>query len=226
MWRTGVLISAGAATVLSGCGSGATSTSDQRHVTPLVPNGALVAGRSYTEWGLADARWREGLPTTTAAPRGECITSGQSSPVWLLDGDEERGKSITRRCTVPRGDFIVSRGPGWACSTTEFRKPTSDAELERCARRDWAHKPPAYRVTFDGVLIQPPGLLLVTPQYTVLLPPRDTLVHDHGNRHSREVTYGYVMILRPLTPGHHTLVQYQKYPHQLAQTITNDINVG
>jgi hypothetical protein len=170
-------------------------------------------------WRLAQHRLHASSTDST------CLTAGQSGRVWFLDGNEPL-QSISRACTIPRGDYLLHVGPGWGCGSIEFSRPVSDVELERCARFDWSHAGITYAVELDGATLKPPGFLVATPQFAARFPVHDSLVlRAHSHTSGREVFYGYVMILRPLAPGHHRLVSTEHWRGEPTLTVTYVLTV-
>jgi hypothetical protein len=203
------------ASLTAGCGSNGVVPA----LAPLVPLGSAVRGRSYSEWDVAEVKWRFGLALNHATPTaGMCISAGQPSHVWFLEGDYAV-KSATRACVVPPERYVVVAGPGWVCSNLEFSHPTSAAGLERCARDDWSRKPPRYSLFLDGRKLKPSGFLVATPEFAFTMPRTDNALDTpgpgraiHGKTSGYAVSYGLTAILRPLAPGRHVLVREEQYP--------------
>ena len=168
-----------------------------------------VGGRTLSAWQAAWWRWRSALPYHTAAPSPDsCITSGQRGSVWFLGGDPSSQVS----CSVPSGRYLLLGTPGVDCSTAEappFHARTN-AGLLGCVRRVWRTTPSTYTVTLDGVLLRPS--VVASPVFDVRMPAQDNYLLAPGHTRARAAVYGVVTMLRPLSPGAHTLSVAVQYP--------------
>jgi hypothetical protein len=193
--------------------------------SPLVPRGELVGGRDYGEWLAAAYQWRLALPSVMA-DKTSCITKSQHGPVWFLGIDPNTGA-----CNVPSGVYLMLFTPSFDCSTVE-RPPlhaTTNAGLRRCAKGLWARYPGAETMTLDGVPLRPPGYVVATAAFHFTMPERNNWLQVRGHTSGRAAVYGLASILRPLSPGVHTLVQvvppFANTPGS-TETITCRISVG
>ena len=206
--RLGGVGLAGAVSVLLVLGASASAArvdvSPATASSPLVPRSELVGGRDYGEWLAAAYKWRLSLPGVTADKTTSCITKSQHGPVWFL------GLSpITGTCNLPSGIYLMLFTPTFDCSTVE-RPPlhaTTNAGLRQCAKGLWARYPGAETVTLDGVRLRPPGYVVATAAFHFTMPERNNWLHVRGHTSGRAAVYGLAAILRPLSPGVHTLVQ-------------------
>lgn len=221
---------AGAASVLAMLGAFATAaTGDVSPTTassPLVPRGELVAGREYGQWLAAAYQWRLSLPGVTADKTTSCITTSQHGPVWFLGISP-----VTGTCNVPSGVYLMLFTPTFDCSTVE-RPPlhaTTNAGLRRCAKELWVRYPGAETATLDGVRLRPPGYVVATAAFHFTMPERNNWLHVRGHTSGRAAVYGLASILRPLSPGVHTLVLVvPPFAHTpgSTETFTYRISVG
>jgi hypothetical protein len=180
--------------------------------TPLVPGSGSVAGRGYDQWVVAAWRWRASLPDVTPN-RSSCFTTSQHGPVWFLGGSVLKGSSMTRTCTIPAGRYIMLDFPSVECSTAE-RPPfyaRSDSGLVRCAKTWWMKHPGEETLTLDGTKLEPPGYVGGTSAFSFTFPGRNNYLHVRGHTRARGAVYGAATILRPLSPGPHTLVQAEAF---------------
>jgi hypothetical protein len=204
-------------------GFGATSLAAPS--APSVPRGELVGGRGYGEWLAAAYQWRLSLPGVMA-DKTSCITKSQHRPVWFLGIDP-----TTETCNVPSGVYLMLFTPSFDCSTVE-RPPlhaTTNAGLRRCAKRLWSRYPGAETATLDGVPLRPPGYLVATAAFHFTMPERNNWLQVRGHTSGRAAAYGLASILRPLSPGVHTLVQVVPpfaNTSGSTETITCRISVG
>jgi hypothetical protein len=196
--------------------------------TPLVPGGGLVAGRGYGQWVIAAWQWRVSQPDVTPA-RSSCFTAAQHGPVWFLGGSDFKGSAITRMCTIPAGRYIMLDVPSVECSTVE-RPPfyaRTDSGLVRCARTWWKKHAGEETLTLDGTTLEPPGYLGGTSAFSFTFPARNNYLHVRGHTDARGAIYGAATILRPLSPGPHTLVQVEAFAKtSYYVTTTYKLNVG
>ena len=127
--------------------------------------------------------------------------------MWFLGAGHTNAKVITRTCAVPAGRYLIWATPSYDCSTVE-RAPfhaTSDAGLIRCARADWQSAPGFETVTLDGRRLKPPAYVGGTTAFAFQMPAHNNWLHVQGPTHGRMAVYGLASILRPLSPGRHTL---------------------
>jgi hypothetical protein len=199
--------------------------------TPLVPRSGLVAGRSYGQWLVAAYRWRLALPGVTSN-KTSCFTRSQHGPVWFLNGSEVNGTAVTRTCAIPPGRYLMLLVPGIDCSTIEAPPvhATTNAGLRRCVRAWWARHRGQETVTLDGKPLIPPGYLVATSVFSFKIPARNNwMYHVRGRTRGRAAAYGYASIMRPLTPGVHTIVQVEApfaHTSESPLTITYRLRVG
>lgn len=198
----------GAVGVLALLGASATAATGDVSATsgssPLVPRGELVGGRDYGAWLAAAYQWRLSLPGATTHKTTSCITTAQHGPVWFLGLNP-----ITGTCHVPSGVYLMLFTPTFDCSTVE-RPPvhaTTNAGLRRCAKGLWVRYPGVETVTLDGVRLRPPGYVVATAAFHFTMPERNNWLHVRGHTSGSAAVYGLASILRPLSPGAHTLVQ-------------------
>jgi hypothetical protein len=176
---------------------------------PLVPGGTSVAGHSYGQWVAAAWRWRLSLPAVTSN-KTSCLTKSQHGPVWFLGESASTSTAITETCAIPGGRYLMFYTPSYDCSTVE-RAPfhaTTNAGLRRCAKAWWQYRQGFLRLTLDGVNLVPAGYYGGTRVFNFKMPAHNNWLHAPGHTHGRIAVYGSASILRPLSPGSHTLVQF------------------
>lgn len=110
------------------------------------------------------------------------------------------GPSGVDSCTVKPGTKLFIIGQSFECSTFEGNG-TTEAELRTCAREADAQVAPT--ITVDGVAA--PVAEVETPLLHLVLPADNVFGAPAGTRGS-SVAHGWVALLRPLTPGTHTIV--------------------
>jgi hypothetical protein len=83
----------------------------------------------------------------------------------------------------------------------------------RCAKADWQHNPGELSVSLDGVNLKPPGYVSGTTAFSFTMPAHNNWILAPGHTHGRMAVYGAASLLRPLSPGMHTLVIESGYEH-------------
>jgi hypothetical protein len=97
--------------------------------------------------------------------------------------------------------------PNGDCSTIEPTPfhATTDAGLKRCARRLWRAHWGGEELTLDGTAIEPAGYVGGTGVFQFRMPILNNVLGVNGLTGGRAAEYGAASILRPLSPGTHTL---------------------
>lgn len=196
----------------------------------IVPRGALIGGRTYAQWearawqwAIADVRFfYSGLPR-----RPRCTTAGQTGPVWFLGGNnyEGAGDAIRRVCDIPADRYLFIADPGDECSTVEPAPfhATTDAGLQACAR---SFGPVSSTLTLDGRRIATSGFLVTTAVFHFRMPAHDNYLLVPGATGGRGAAYGQPVMLRPLSPGPHTVVRTDSSPRGPTLRTTYELTVG
>jgi hypothetical protein len=201
--------------VLLAGGLGASATA--KAPGAVLAGSAVIAGRSYAQWEAKAWQWQianlrfyaTGLPRTR-----RCTSRGQAGPVWFLGGEdyEGAGDAITRTCDVPAGRYLFIADPSDECSTVEpapFHATTA-AGLKSCAR---SFGPVSSTLTLDGRRLAWSGFVVETPVFSFTMPARNNYLLVPGATRGRGAAYGEPVMLRPLSPGAHTLVRTDSSPH-------------
>jgi hypothetical protein len=196
----------------------------------VVPGNEIIGGHTYAQWEARAWQWAiENLRFfNSPLPRtARCATAGQTGPVWFLDGNlfEGVGDALRRACNVPAGRYIFIDEPSAECSTVEpapFHATTS-AGLESCAR---SLGPFSSTLTLDGKRIIRSGYVVASGVFRFTMPPRDNYLLVPGATHGQGAAYGDAVMLRPLTPGAHTLVRTESSPDGPTLRFTYELTVG
>jgi hypothetical protein len=173
--------------------------------SPLVPGNGLVAGRGYGDWVAAGVQWR--LSQRNHLSIGaSCRTSRQHGPVWFLRANVVKASVLT--CAIPAGRYVLNFAVEAECFGVEpGLSKVTNAALIRCARNRWRRDPWSETLTLDGVNLQPTGYVGGTPAFSCKMPAHDNYAGAAGRTHGRAAVYGIASLLRPLSPGTHTLVE-------------------
>jgi hypothetical protein len=199
-----------------------------RPSTQIVARGDKVAGISYPQWEARAWQWDDAhlhyFPGRSSAPdASRCATAGQQGPVWFLHGDLAQRWFYTWSCAVPAGRYIYLDVPSNECSTVEAAPfhATTAAGLERCARLLTARS----SLALDGQVLSPSGFELATGVFTFRMPAAYNWLGVPGATSGRAAVYGQGLMLRPLTPGAHTLVRITHYPGRPVAVDVYDLTV-
>jgi hypothetical protein len=171
--------------------------------TPAVyPPDASPLGRNHRTWEGAYQIW------LTEIPRKENPLLHPDSPrtCEMVDGAVMLGPAGAN-CAVPVGAPLMFSSWFWECSTAEGNGE-SWFRLRRCATRQFQrdHNPRVFRmrVLVDGErLSRVRRWIFRTPGEIIDFPERNIWHAEPGP--SRSVTKGFLIILRPLDPGLHTI---------------------
>lgn len=200
-----------AAAILIGASLLVPTAASAKQARVFAPN-AHPFGASYGEW---QARWFEWLleipaPTNPQFDEtGALCGVGQSGHVWFLAPVPGPG-TTTRACTIPVGTGIFVIGIGNECSNVEpppFFGAT-EAELRECAALgfDTFFEGVTDSISVDGVLVSDLDRFRTqTPLFSYTLPP-DNIYGLPPGEATKAISDGQAVIVRPLPPGHHTIV--------------------
>ena len=179
----------------------------------VVPIQASIDGKSYGDWHAAWWQWTMSHPITQFNdPTGQFFAADQSGSVWFLqggNGDQERYN------TMPAGTFLLcplfSYINDYPCPDPDFQ-PAPGQSLEDFLTQGAKYvidtfvvSPPSMEV--DGVPINNPSAYRATSKLF-------TFTGDISNQGfdacvtgtpQQAVADGWLVILKPLTPGAHTL---------------------
>jgi hypothetical protein len=228
--RVGRLFPFGCVVALVVLGFATTVPAAANDPSAVVPSNAAIGGHTYAQWEARAWQWAIAnlrfFPSAVPRP-ARCATVGQAGPVWFLDGDlyEGVGDDLRRTCDVPAGRYIFIDEPSAECSTVEPAPfhATTDAGLMACAR---ALGPFSSTLTLDGRRLVWSGFDVASPVFHFTMPPRDNYLLTPGATHGRGAAYGEAVMLRPLTPGAHTLVRTQSSPDGPTLRWTYELTVG
>jgi hypothetical protein len=177
-------------------------------------------GMSYGDWSAAWWQWTTQLPDAKYLYVGDsdghrCSDYVQTSaPVFFLVGGGDEHKTAVRTCTVPRGKAIFLPIINVECSTLEPAPWHGDNEyaLRTCAS-NWVNPTVlrSLKVVLDGA---PLNNLQNTRAQSPVFP--FTSLTDTGNLGVKgtgsSVADGYWVLLKPLSPGKHTIHFEAKWP--------------
>src|SRR3954451_15170536 len=194
----------------------------------LVPANELVAGKTYAQWLKAAWQWQlaHGHLRMDAPKQNQtlaCLPQAASGKVFFLQDTYEGPTPVTVSCRIPAGRYLYLEGPGFECSTIEpapYRARRSN--LTRCAS---SFRLKGEDVSVDGQPISP-CYSVATPVFRFSVPAKGNVVRAKGHTRGYGAAHADAVVLRPLTPGTHTIVQVEHFASgKFAQT-TWQLTVG
>jgi len=200
-----------AAAILIGASLLASTAASATQARVFAPD-AHPFGASYGEWQARWFEWLLGIPAPTNPmfdETGALCGVGQSGPVWFLAPVPGPG-TTTRACTVPVGTGIFVIGIGNECSNAEpppFFGAT-EAELRECAASgyDEFFADTTDSISVDGAVVSDLDVFRTqTPLFSYSLPP-DNIYGLPPGEVTKAISDGQAVIVRPLSPGSHTIV--------------------
>jgi hypothetical protein len=234
-------ITALAATIAGLMITGAATTANA--AGPIVPVDRVVAANTYAEWSIRWWQWVLGIPydvNPNYDTTGEFCAEGQSGPVWFLAGAFlASGTVVTRDCAVPAGAYLffpLVNGafgsgvfdcdptvPGTLCDLNALRASVGDLMRPN-------------RVTvfleIDGVrMTNLKNYRVTSREFTLTYPENNAISALAGmevpaGTYGPQVSDGYWIMLRPLTPGTHTIHFKGTIANQGAVDVTYNLTVG
>ena len=188
------------------------SEAQARNPNPgIVPPDQSVHGLTYAQWSSEWVQWALGIPSDmhpVTDTTGEFADVHQSGPVWFLVPSLE--ETLTRTVTVPSDKFLfIPVGPGstWVPIhhhnvPLKVRRAILESDMDSMisAYTFWCE--------IDGVAVSDlESYRTITDpgeSYFVRLPD-DNIYGVRAGRYGPSLNAGIVLILRPLSPGEHTI---------------------
>jgi hypothetical protein len=177
----------------------------------VVQPNAIEFGNSYGEWSARWWQWLVSIPAATnpnlTSGAVDC-TLGQSGQVWFLGGSFGDTPSYTRSCTIEGGkDLLVTplttlfgQGVG-DCTGPSDCDPT---QLRALAAVD-QDNPQLLEVRVDKAQVKNLDQYRVTPPVFTVFFPQNAVFSLEPGTHGPMVSDGYFVILKPFSPGPHTI---------------------
>ncbi len=172
-------------------------------------------GRTFQQWASAWWQWTQSIPSSVNPlfdESGERVSVGQQGPVWFLCGVLNESGTASRNATIPAGKalfFPVVNYVGFNLhdDPAPSTLPTYQAAggLQMAAIVDGS-----LHVTLDGSEIRNVDRMLVQGTFQDLAMPDDNVfvatgIPAPGGPHGPAFQVGYWCMLRPLSPGRHTV---------------------
>lgn len=186
----------------------------------VFPPGAHPYGQSYSQWA---ADWWSWVLTQPAAvnplldPTGANCAQGQSGRVWFLVGTFGAG-TATRSCTVPKGTALLFPVLNSFSGATRLDPPEQQTEAyQRMQVTPQMRAATDLQASIDGVAV--PSIkeryFEESVVFRVVLPADNifgvnrlcepSATPDAGCVVFPTVDAGYYLMVKPLTPGTHTI---------------------
>lgn len=176
------------------------------------PAHATPFGMTYGEWQAAYLQYFFSIPASTNPVNdttgADCNVSQSSSPVFYLNSTWA-GTSVTRTCTVPSKPLLITAA-WWECSSVE-QPPSYGAnpqDMRTCAAAAAnGIGVNTLKLIVDGKDISKElqSLRVQSPYYDFTMPATDNILGLDGVTSGSSVSDGYLLMLRPLSPGNHVI---------------------
>ena len=176
------------------------------------PAHATPFGMTYGDWQAAYLQYFFSIPTSTNPVNdttgADCSVAQSSSPVFFLNSAWV-GTSVTRTCTIPSKALLITAA-WWECSSVE-PPPSYGAnpqDMRTCAATaaNGIGKN-TLKLIVDGVDLskQLRSLRVQSPHYDFTMPATDNILGIDGVTSGSSVSDGYLLMLKPLSPGNHVI---------------------
>jgi hypothetical protein len=199
---------------------------------PVVSPTVTVEGRSYTQWIVASVKWEAAhlrVYDGKAPANIPCVTAGQRGKVWILSWSEWSLEVKPRRitCHIPSGDYVLFAGPGLQCALSPHGicPSSTRAALTKQLRKQYKALKPERSLELDGERLAAPGPVVLTPIFEVHMPRTKNWFFMPGRTRALVQAEEQSTLLRPLSPGEHTLISRFHSTHE-AGTTTIVLTVG
>jgi hypothetical protein len=178
----------------------------------VYPADSLPFGMTYGDWNAAWIQYGLSIPVsinpTLDTTGAYCNVAQSGGPVFFLSGSFS-SDPVTRICTVPRGQALLVPLTVWECSTVEPPpfNGSNPQELRACAGT-WTDGVgiDTLKLRIDGAKV--PGLQhfrAQSPFFDFVMPATDNFLALNGVTSGSSVSDGYFVMVKPLSPGHHTI---------------------
>jgi hypothetical protein len=136
---------------------------------------------------------------------------------------------ITARCSIPASSYLMLGVPAVEC-TDVYRVPgfpSTARGLRRCARKYWRrYGDPRPRIVLDGTPLTPGGVRVAPPAFSVRMPADDNIFGAPGQTRATVALVAAPLLLRPLSPGPHKLVDAVRYRGTFDRVVIYRLTVG
>lgn len=171
-------------------------------------------GETYETWAQRWLQWAFGTPI----PDNPIVESGCDNLVgriWFMP-HTYIGNRAKIHCTISDRTPVLLSAGGVLCDTSDG--PASGSELRVCAINEFDSLS-NFRVWVDGVRIQElEQWIFLTPVFSIRYPEDNLFGVVPGTY--RAAAKAYMLMLRPLSPGRHTVIVHDEYQGEAARFTT------
>lgn len=190
----------------------------------VFPPGSTISGLTYGKgiaawwygiWSVVWWQWLLAIPTGPGTDQnplndstGLYCSANQSGPVWFLAGTVANGRPVTRNCLIPSTMPVFLPLAMVKCSTLDVPpfRCTDATSCRSCATTmvDGIN-PSSLTVSIDDMQIKDgiEAYRSISPFFGFTVPRQNILNSPAGS--GMAVTAGYWLMLKPMSPGHHTI---------------------
>ena len=166
-------------------------------------------GKSYPEWAAIWWKFVLEYPVKDARltdDKGSLCAVNQTGNVWILPGGESG--ELVRSCVIPEGvSLLISPTDSFCNKQQQNSVGENEAEIRKCVKADVDED--EYSNTYlDGIQLS--NLHDVNRFQSVLF----DLYYPPNEGPYKTVADGVYLMIKPLSPGNHTLVQEAGAPSQ------------
>lgn len=172
--------------------------------TDLLSKDSVPYGIGYGDWLAKWWQWYIGIPKKDHPNYNftpdKCALH-QEGPVWFLPNIPESKSTVVHNCNVPVGKaiaFVIETGE---CDLGMGGMKT-DQDLIPCATKGNDYVTP--HASVDGIKIENLNQYRVRSNFFNITIPSNN-IYDAGAGTVRAFSSGYLIILKPLPPGKHTI---------------------
>lgn len=186
----------------------------------VFPSQSQPYGDSYADWAVKWWQWVLSIPADRnplTDQTGEFAGENQRGPVWFVSGTF--GDSVERSFSVPAGKALFVPVFNWIfgagafdCDPSNPGVPCVVCDLEKLAIAN-TEAADVLEVQIDGVAVQSIRRYEASsPGPFAVIYPENSVVGLPAGLYFPQVTDGYWLMLKPLTPGPHEIRIHAHYP--------------
>ena len=186
----------------------------------ILPVNSKLYNATYADWLEKWWQWYIGIPAkdhpnnNPSAP--EKCGMHQEGPVWFLPNIPESKSTITHSCIIPSGKAIAFTIETGECDSGMREIGNNLVKMLTCATKGNDPQYTTLQASIDGIKIEDPKQFRVqTTPFNITIPTNNIYDADKGT--FKALASGYIYILKPLSPGKHTIVYSDQINNPLEQ---------
>jgi hypothetical protein len=197
---------------------GQVSAAEVSAISSVVAPSTTVSGRTQGEWSVAWWQWayafdEEDSPLADSV--GDKCAAGQSGPIWFLAG-VFGSRPVKRHCIVPAGKYLFFPIVNYSV--------IANARMSSCESVTATAKELIDGATNLTLIVDGEELRNLKPFRQVS--PRCFNVGERANRnYFPTAANGYFVMLKPLSPGKHTIKWGGEVSGRLRQAVVYELTV-